>query len=101
MFRVKDKDISVRLYEEVLGMKLTRVLKHHDDGFNVYFLGYDQSVESEAQATIGSEASREGLLGLMWNYGTERRRVKFIMMVVLTYEDLAIFVRPVDDIQAA
>lgn len=68
MIRVKDKDASLKFYQEKLGMTLLRTSVNADAKFNLYFLGYpDQSGKSDA-----STALREGILELTWNYGTEK-----------------------------
>lgn len=76
MLRVKDKDISVKFYKEVLGMKLRRVSKQHDSGFNIYCLGYSPPVESNTVYHSIAEANCEGLLVLKWYYGTEKEEGK-------------------------
>ena len=72
MIRVKDKDVSIKFYEDVLGMNLKRVIENKDAGFNLYFLGYGSSAGSDS----GNGADREGLLELTWNYGTEKKEGK-------------------------
>lgn len=68
MLRVKDAEKSLKFYQEVLGMSLFRTNEASAAGFNLYFLGYpgDKGVPS------GDQASREGILELTWNYGTEK-----------------------------
>ncbi|KAF7554316.1 hypothetical protein G7046_g6857 [Stylonectria norvegica] len=69
MIRVKDAEKSLKYYEDVLGMKRMRTSENPKNGFNLYFLGYP----GDRPVTEGDEtASREGLLELTWNYGTEK-----------------------------
>ncbi|OTA33254.1 hypothetical protein BTJ68_06165 [Hortaea werneckii EXF-2000] len=70
MIRVKDKDASLKFYQDVLGMKLMRTAENPSAEFNLYFLGY-----GEAPAE-GKTAGKEGLLELTWNYGTEKQEGK-------------------------
>lgn len=65
MIRVKDNKASLNFYQDVMGMKLLRTMENPDDKFNLYFLGYP-GADPDA-----SQAQREGLLELTWNYGTE------------------------------
>ncbi|GBF65130.1 lactoylglutathione lyase [Trichophyton mentagrophytes] len=76
MLRVKDKDASLKFYQEVMGMTLLRTSEAPEAGFNLYFLGYPASnppMEKEARNPI---ANWEGLLELTWNYGTEKQEGK-------------------------
>ena len=66
MIRVKDAEASLKFYQEVLGMTLIRTSENPDNKFNLYFLGYPGSSNPPTQA------HREGLLELTWNYGTEK-----------------------------
>jgi lactoylglutathione lyase len=65
MIRVKDPKKSADFYTNVLGMKLQRTSENPNAKFNLYFYGYGPEADSEGTA------SREGLLELTWNYGTE------------------------------
>ena len=67
MIRVKDKDASLKFYQNIMGMSLIRTSENSSAGFNLYFLGYNHS---SSQNT--SSSHREGLLELTWNYGTEK-----------------------------
>ncbi|RKF81137.1 Lactoylglutathione lyase [Golovinomyces cichoracearum] len=74
MIRVKDPVKSLRFYQDVLGMKLISSLENKSANYNLYFLGYTGENSSTHQApneNLTSLASREGLLELTWNYGTE------------------------------
>lgn len=64
MIRVKDAEASLKWYTEVLGMELVDTLEQPAGGFNLYFLGYKSDLPRH---------SREGLLELTWNYGTEKQ----------------------------
>ena len=74
MIRVKDHNVSLKFYQEIMGMQLLRTSENESAGFNLYFLGYPTSSASpEASANgVNPTASREGLLELTWNYGTEK-----------------------------
>ena len=66
MIRVKDNKASLNFYQDVMGMKLLRTMENPDNKFNLYFLGYPDADPG------ASQAQREGLLELTWNYGTEK-----------------------------
>ena len=66
MIRVKDIEASLKFYQDVMGMTLIRTNENPDNKFNLYFLGYPESSNPPTQA------HREGLLELTWNYGTEK-----------------------------
>ena len=74
MIRVKDPEASLTFYQEVMGMKLVRTSEMSSAGFNLYFLGYPKELGSleERQDGVNPLSSREGLLELTWNYGTEK-----------------------------
>ncbi|EME50412.1 hypothetical protein DOTSEDRAFT_69066 [Dothistroma septosporum NZE10] len=77
MIRVKDKDISIKFYEDVMGMNLKRTSESKEAGFNLYFLGYGPKPSSDDSANgVNPTADREGLLELTWNYGTEKEEGK-------------------------
>jgi lactoylglutathione lyase len=65
MIRVKDKDVSLKFYQDVMGMQLKRTSESPNAGFNLYFLGYGAPAGDKT-------ADSEGLLELTWNYGTEK-----------------------------
>lgn len=69
MIRVKDAEKSLKFYQEVLGMSLMRTSKAESAGFNLYFLGYPGE---KGKPEDGKTSTREGLLELTWNYGTEK-----------------------------
>jgi lactoylglutathione lyase len=72
MLRVKDKDVSLKFYQDVLGMQLKRTTESPNAGFNLYFLGYGASASDKPAEGVSSTANDEGLLELTWNYGTEK-----------------------------
>jgi len=72
MIRVKDPQISVELYKRVLGMVELHVLKNESAGFDLSFLGYGAKVTDQSSGGLDKIADGEGLLGLRWEYGTEK-----------------------------
>ena len=66
MIRVKDIEKSLHFYQDVMGMDLIRTNENPDNKFNLYFLVYKDSMK------VPSQAHREGILELTWNYGTEK-----------------------------
>lgn len=76
MIRVKDKDASLKFYQDIMGMSLVRTVENETAGFNLYFLGYDHhhhhGGDSGNKETPSPPHHREGLLELTWNYGTEK-----------------------------
>ncbi|CEH13476.1 lactoylglutathione lyase [Ceraceosorus bombacis] len=64
MFRIKNPEISLRFYTEVIGMEL---INEHDAGdFKLFFLAFTQNQKGLNQS------HREGILELTWNKGTEK-----------------------------
>lgn len=73
MIRVKDPQKSIKFYTDVLGMELLHTSENKDAEFNLYFLGYAATSQSEKSPNgTNPRASREGILELTWNYGTEK-----------------------------
>ena len=74
MIRVKDHEMSLKFYQEIMGMTLLRTVENKNAKFNLYFLGYIEGKDTPAASADGvsSTADREGLLELTWNYGTEK-----------------------------
>lgn len=70
MLRVKDIEKSLKFYQDVLGMSLFRQNDNEANGFNLYFLGYGGITGLPKEGS--SQADREGILELTWNYGTEK-----------------------------
>ncbi|MCJ1351066.1 MAG: Lactoylglutathione lyase [Icmadophila ericetorum] len=71
MIRVKDKDASLKFYQETLGMTLVRTSDNPSAEFTLYFLGYPDA-SSPSDPSTSNQAFREGLLELTYNYGTEK-----------------------------
>ncbi|KAF7190065.1 Lactoylglutathione lyase [Pseudocercospora fuligena] len=77
MIRVKDKDASLKFYQETMGMTFLRSSENKDAGFTLYFLGYGAAPESDTSVNgVNPVADREGILELTWNYGTEKEEGK-------------------------
>jgi len=70
MLRVKDPNTSLKFYQEILGMDLISKLEFSD--FTLYFLAFNHSgrelTDDEKDKT---HFSREGVLELTHNHGTE------------------------------
>lgn len=69
MIRVKDKDVSIKFYTEVLGMTLVRESEHANAKFTLYFLSYDPDFYNKT-----SHGAAEGLVELTHNWGTESEK---------------------------
>ena len=78
MIRVKDKDVSLKFYQDIMGMRLQRTSENESNGFNLYFLGYmdPPSANDKTANGVNPMAWSEGLLELTWNYGTEKQEGK-------------------------
>lgn len=73
MIRVKDANVSLKFYQEVMGMTLMRTVENKGANFNLYFLGYGPKPEDgDSPHGVNPVARHEGLLELTWNYGTEK-----------------------------
>ncbi|CAG8667904.1 16467_t:CDS:2 [Acaulospora morrowiae] len=72
MIRVKDPQVSIKFYEEVLGMKLISKSDFPTAKFTLYFLAYvrESLSESETERKVYT-FGREGVLELTHNWGTE------------------------------
>ena len=74
MLRIKDPDASLAFYCGVLGMTLLRKVDVEAGEFSLYFLGFTQSedeVPEEAKEAMQYVFSRQGVLELTHNWGTE------------------------------
>lgn len=73
MVRCKDPKKSLEFYCSVLGMSHLRTMELPAAKFNLYFLGYRRAGDPDQPISEGGNpiASREGLVELTWNYGTE------------------------------
>ncbi|KAF9050456.1 Glyoxalase/Bleomycin resistance protein/Dihydroxybiphenyl dioxygenase [Panaeolus papilionaceus] len=70
MLRVKDPKVSLDFYQNVLGMDLLSEAKFSD--FTLYFLAFNHSGKDlTAEEKEQSRFSREGVLELTHNHGTE------------------------------
>ncbi|KAF9351013.1 Lactoylglutathione lyase [Mortierella sp. NVP85] len=78
MIRVKDPEVSLRFYQDILGMKLISSMENEGGKFTLYFLAY---VNAQDQATLDAQSqderrayafSRPGVLELTHNWGTEK-----------------------------
>ncbi|KAI0075658.1 glyoxalase I [Panus rudis PR-1116 ss-1] len=70
MIRVKDPKVSLKFYTEVLGMDL--ISEQPFESFTLYFLAYDHSGgKLSDEEKKQSRFSREGVLELTHNHGTE------------------------------
>ncbi|KAM3419488.1 Lactoylglutathione lyase [Cercospora zeina] len=75
MIRVKDKDVSLKFYQDVMGMTFLR--ENPGSDFTLYFLAYGPKPESDKSANgVNPVADREGILELTWNHGTEKESGK-------------------------
>jgi len=72
MIRIRDKEESLKFYQDVMGMTLMRTSENKDAAFNLYFLGYGPPAGDKSANGVNPTADREGLLELTWNYGTEK-----------------------------
>ncbi|EEP76326.1 lactoylglutathione lyase [Uncinocarpus reesii 1704] len=73
MLRVKDAEVSLRFYQETMGMELVKESQNESAKFNLYFLGYPGSNPPVKKDASNPVAEWEGLLELTWNYGTEKQ----------------------------
>lgn len=76
MIRVKSQETSLKFYQDIMGMTLQRVSENKEANFNLYFLGYGAPSSEKSANGVNPTASREGLLELTWNYGTEKEEGK-------------------------
>ena len=75
MLRVRDPDVSLNFYSEVLGARLIEKFDFEKMNFSLYFLGFGAGLEGTMPDERGERvkwlASQSGLLELTHNYGTE------------------------------
>lgn len=74
MLRVKDPSASLHFYCEVLGMTLLRKVDIEAGEFSLYFVGFtasDDEVPQDDTAAAEYVFSRQGVLELTHNWGTE------------------------------
>ncbi|EJD02694.1 glyoxalase I [Fomitiporia mediterranea MF3/22] len=72
MLRVKDPEVSLKFYQEVMGMDL--IDKFAFPSFTLYFLAFDHSNGGDsAEVKKAGRTAREGILELTHNHGTENQ----------------------------
>ena len=75
MLRVRDPEISLNFYTEVLGMRLIETFNFENMSFTLYFLGFDAGFDSAMPEDRAERvmwlASQSGILELTHNHGTE------------------------------
>jgi len=70
MIRVKDPNVSIQFYTQVLGMEVVSESKFDD--FTLYFLAFDHSNgKLTPEEKRSGRLAREGVLELTHNHGTE------------------------------
>ncbi|GAA5826562.1 hypothetical protein JCM11251_002429 [Rhodosporidiobolus azoricus] len=71
MFRIKDKDVSLKFYTEVLGMELIHEMCGGD--FSNYFVAFPEPGMENAskEERAARRLKREGVIELCHNHGTE------------------------------
>jgi lactoylglutathione lyase len=73
MLRIKDKDVSLNFYKDVLGMTLEHTSSNPGADSESYLLGYGSPVANDNSNGTDPRSKREGMLELTWNYGTEKK----------------------------
>lgn len=78
MLRIKDPTVSLKFYQEILGMTLLHVKKFPDAKFDLYFLAKLSEEEVASLPLNESEKAvftfrQRGILELTHNYGTEHQ----------------------------
>ena len=74
MLRIKDPDKSLAFYCDVLGMTLLRKIDMEAGEFSLYFLAFiddDHAVPTDQREVTEYVFSRQGVLELTHNWGTE------------------------------
>ena len=73
MFRVKDPEVSLKFYTEVMGMKLIKKAEMKEAEFDLYFLAYPEGNTNGKETKTNPQPDREGILELTHNYGSEKK----------------------------
>ena len=74
LLRVRDPDVSVAFYRDVLGMTLLRKFDFPEMKFSLFFLAYlheGETIPDDAPALANFIFARETMLELTHNWGTE------------------------------
>ncbi|CAG8977794.1 hypothetical protein HYALB_00010879 [Hymenoscyphus albidus] len=74
MLHIKDKDVSLKFYQDVLGMTLEYTSNSPDALFDNYLLGYGSPVTYDNVHGTDSRRKHEGLLELTWNRETGKKQ---------------------------
>ncbi|KDN42696.1 hypothetical protein RSAG8_06653, partial [Rhizoctonia solani AG-8 WAC10335] len=86
MIRVKDPQVSLKFYQDVLGMEL--VSKSEFSDFTLYFLGYDHSDgKATAEEKTNGRFAREGILELTHNHWTSSYWIEVSCFSLPGYHD--------------
>jgi len=70
MLRVKDPQLSLKFYRDILGMSVIQKWDFEKAQFSLYFLAYDTAEDALDKGK--QQFSREGVLELTHNWGTEK-----------------------------
>ncbi len=75
MLRVRNPEVSLAFYQEILGMRLLERFEFETMQFSLYFLGFDDSLEGDMPEDSSERlvwlALQAGVLELTHNWGTE------------------------------
>jgi lactoylglutathione lyase len=74
MLRIKNPEVSVAFYRDIMGMQLVKRIPFEAFSFTLYFLGYLPSADAfpkDAQQRFAHAFGVSGMLELTHNWGTE------------------------------